>query len=216
MVKNTSGGNKAKKQKRGGYKKREIINEAIDGQMFGLVVEHRGGNHVTVLCSDNIERIGRLGGAVRKGPKIIAGLYVMVSLWEFETEQKNCDVLGIANPPADVRKIFKKNSPNNEDDVFEFMEEDSKFAEFHESTNMIKVTSKAGTKSNNEINFADSDTDTDTDTDADAVNKSNTNANSNPKQFLGDVFEIDDNKIYDSFNKLGVNDVEEEINFDDI
>jgi hypothetical protein len=41
-------------------------------------------------------------------------------------------------------------------------------------------------------------------------------ADSNPKQFLGDVFEIDDSKIYDSFNKLGVNDVEEEINFDDI
>lgn len=225
MVKNVSGGNKAKKQKRGGHKKREIIVEADSGQMFGLVIEHRGGNHVTVLCSDNIQRIGRLGGAVRKGPKITAGLYVLVALWEFETEQKNCDVLGIANPPADIRNIFKKINPSQDDDVVEFQEEESKFADLHESTNMIKVNSSSKSKTTNEINFADSDDESNSDEDntspkpTDSINtntNTNTNASAKPKNFLGDVFELDDGKIYDNFNKLGIKDVEEEINFDDI
>jgi len=214
MVKNVTGGNRAKKQKRGGFKKKEIIDEVDTGQMFGLIIEQRGGNHVTVLCSDNIQRIGRLGGATRRGQKFVAGIYVVVALWEFETEQTNCDVLAIANPPADVRNIFKKINPSrDDDDVFEFQEEDSKFADLHESTNMIKVSSTtintSSSKPNNNINFADFDDET-------TENIKSNQANDKPANFLSDVFEIDDDKIADQLNKLSLNKEEEEYNFDDI
>ena len=220
MVKNTTGGNKAKKQKRSGYKKKEIIDSADPGQMFGLIIEHRGGNHVTVLCSDNIQRIGRLGGASRRGQKFVAGMYVLVSLWDFETEQKNCDVLAIANPPADIRNIFKKINPSKDDDVVEF-QEDSKFAEFQESSNMVKVSSNSNTNTNNKskvdnnINFADSEDDSEDD----SKDKLNTNSEKKNKQNdQDDIYESDDGKGINDFNKLDIsnNKEEDEINFDDI
>lgn len=133
MVKNTSGGNKAKKQKRVNCKK-VVLNELGDGQMFGKVIEARGGNHYTILCTDNVSRIGRLGSSARKrGSKIISGIFVVVSLRDFETEQKNCDILGTANPPVDIRNIFKKINPSKNDDIVEFYDSDNNFDEFEES-----------------------------------------------------------------------------------
>ena len=184
MVKNISGGNKTKKKKRG-YSKKEILDEAGKGQMFGQMIENRGGNHFTILCSDNVSRIGRLGGAIRRGARLNPGTYVLVSLREFESDQKNCDIMGVANPPADIRNIFKKINPSKNDDIVEFYDSDNNFDEFEESestTIQVNVTNLKSTK-NNFNNIADIDKDDEDDKDDEYENnnhiKRNTNTNDN-------------------------------------
>lgn len=113
MVKNVNGGNKAKKQKRG-FQKRIVQEFTVSGQMFGQVVENRG-DHFAILCADNVERLGRLSGAAKRGPRLLTGSFVIISVRDYETDQKNCDVVGAGNPPPDVRNIFRKINPTGDD-----------------------------------------------------------------------------------------------------
>lgn len=132
MVKNISGGNKTKKQKRG-YQKQNALDNTVQGQMFGQVVENRG-DHFAILCSDNITRMGKLSGAAKRGQRLIAGSFVVISVRDYETDQKNCDIIAAGNPPTDVRNIFRKINPIAGDDAdIEFYTQDDKFKEFEES-----------------------------------------------------------------------------------
>jgi translation initiation factor IF-1 len=132
MVKNVSGGNKAKKQKRG-YQKKAAIARTEPGQMFGQVVENRG-DHFAILCSDNVTRMGKLCGAAKRGQRLISGSFVVISIREYETEQKNCDIIGAGDPPMDIRNIFRKINPTAGDDAdIAFYTQDDKFKEFEES-----------------------------------------------------------------------------------
>ena len=136
MVKNVNGGNKAKKQKRG-YQKKMALNNTETGQLFGQVVENRG-DHFAILCSDNITRMGKLCGAAKRGQRLIPGSFVVLSIREYETDQKNCDIIAAANPPADVRNIFRKINPIVGDDGdIEFYTQDDKFKEFEESETTV-------------------------------------------------------------------------------
>ena len=56
MVKNVSGGNRSRRQKRG-YQKKEELDHVEPGQMFGQVLENRG-DHFQILCADNVQRFG--------------------------------------------------------------------------------------------------------------------------------------------------------------
>jgi len=132
MVKNVNGGNKAKKQKRG-YQKKAALDHTQTGQMFGQVVENRG-DHFAILCSDNITRMGKLSGAAKRGQRLISGSFVVISIREYETDQKNCDIIAAGSPPADIRNIFRKINPIAGDDGdIEFYTENDKFKEFEES-----------------------------------------------------------------------------------
>jgi len=145
MVKNIRGGNKAKQQKRG-FVKKPILDKTDEGQLFGQVTVKLGGNHFTILCSDNISRIGRLGGAARRGAKLEPGVFVIVSLRDFETSQKNCDIIGTSNPPSDIRKIFKDISPGKTHDNVEFLNSDDEFDDFEESELPVVTVTDAKSK----------------------------------------------------------------------
>jgi translation initiation factor IF-1 len=132
MVKNVNGGNKAKKQKRG-YQRKMALNSTETGQMFGQVVENRG-DHFAILCADNMTRMGKLSGAAKRGQRLIPGSFVVISIREYETDQKNCDIIAAGNPASDVRNIFRKINPIVGDDGdIAFYTQDDKFKEFEES-----------------------------------------------------------------------------------
>jgi translation initiation factor IF-1 len=132
MVKNIFGGNKSKRQRRG-YQKKEEINHVEAGQMFGQVLESRG-EHFMILCADNVTRIGWLSNAAKKGIRLSVNSYVVISVRDYETEKKNCDVIGAACPPNDIKNIFRKINPNaGADDNIKFYTQNDKFKEFEDS-----------------------------------------------------------------------------------
>ena len=137
MPKNISGGNKTKKQKRN-FGRFNASDKVESGQMFAQIIHNNGGSF-TVLCSDGITRIGKLCGILKKGPRLISGSYVVISLRDFESEQKHCDIIAHGDPPNDIINIFKKNptNKNNKEDV-EFNDSDDDFKEFEESKKTIK------------------------------------------------------------------------------
>jgi len=150
MPKNISGGNKTKKQKRN-FGKFDPIDKVEPGQMFAQIIKNNGVNF-NVLCSDGVTRIGKLSGSLKKGPRITESSYVVVSLREFESEQKNCDIIGYGDPPNNIINIFKKNSVNKNTKVdVEFHDSDDEFNEFEESKRTIKKVE------NNEENNLDNE-----------------------------------------------------------
>ena len=222
MVKNIGGGNKTKKQKRG-YSKNDVFDEVIDGQMFGQVIENRGGNHFTILCSDSISRIGRLGGKAKKGPRLTPSTYVLVSLREYETDQKNCDIIGIATPPADIKNIFRKINPSKNEDIVEFHDDKKNFDDFEDSQTTLKTKNnvvdilgddKDKSKDDNAINFDEFE--------ESELTTSNSNKNPN-KNALDNLYYNDDeisglNITINNKNKTDVNSKieEEELDWDAI
>jgi translation initiation factor IF-1 len=158
MTKNIKGGNKTKKQKRG-YQKKEALNSVEPGQMFGQILENRG-DHFSVLCADNVTRIGWLTGAAKKGIRLVANSFVVLSVRDYETTKKNCDIIAAANPPNDIRNIFRKINPlaGGDDDVV-YYTQDNKFKEFEESqatANEVVVVNQIP-ESNNSNDWLDED-----------------------------------------------------------
>lgn len=121
MVKNLHGGNKAKGLKRH-IKKAVFYDELDEGQLFGLIIKALGNLHFRVMGSDGVERNGRASNKIAtvKDKKIATGDYVIIAKRSFETDgDKNCDILGFANPPDHVIKIFKRGEKSKpEDDIY--------------------------------------------------------------------------------------------------
>ena len=136
MVKNTSGGNKAKKQKRN-FGKYNAVDKIEAAQMFAQITKNHGGSF-SVLCSDGIVRLGKLSGYMKKGPRLADGSFVVISLRDFEAEHKNCDIIAYGAPPNDIISVFKTNDPNagKKADV-EFADSDDEFKDFEESAQTI-------------------------------------------------------------------------------
>lgn len=143
MVKNTSGGNKAKKQKRN-FGKYNAVDKIEADQMFAQITKNHGGTF-SVLCLDGIVRLGKLSGYMKKGPRLSEGSFVIISLRDFEAEHKNCDIIAYGDPPNDIISVFKTNDPNasKKADV-EFADSDDEFKDFEESTQtMVNVSQSA-------------------------------------------------------------------------
>lgn len=139
MVKNTSGGNKTKKQKRN-FGKYDAVDKIEADQMFAQITKNHGGAF-SVLCSDGIVRLGKLSGYMKKGPRLSEGSFVVISLRDFEAEHKNCDIIAYGDPPNDIIIVFKTNDPNagKKADV-EFADSDDEFRDFEESAQtMVNV-----------------------------------------------------------------------------
>lgn len=128
MVINISGGNKAKKQKR--TIRYEPTDKLTDGQLFGIILDKCGGCHFRLMCSDGRIRNGKLSGRMANGPRINTGSYVIISLRDFEKDQKNCDIIGHASPSADIIKILKSSNNKQKDDIT-FKESDDEFDDFN-------------------------------------------------------------------------------------
>lgn len=123
MVKNTSGGNKTKKKKR--TRVVDIYNTENEEQHFGKIIKNMGG-HFSILGLDNIERIGKLRNAVKRGPRLSKDSYIIYSLREF-SDKNECDVIGIANPPQNIIKQFEGLDPKKKIDNIEFKESNNEF-----------------------------------------------------------------------------------------
>ena len=118
MVINVSGGNKAKKQKR--TIRYEPTDKLTEGQLFGIILDKCGGCHFRLMCSDGRIRNGKLSGRMANGPRINTGSYVIISLRDFEKDQKNCDIIGHASPSADIIRILKSSNNNKQKDDITF------------------------------------------------------------------------------------------------
>lgn len=129
MVKNEHGGNKHKKY--GRRKRVEPQDKVESGQMFAKIIKNEG-DHFSVLCTDNITRKGRMSGKLKRGPRLIAGSFVIISTRDFESDKKNCDIIGIGNPPSNILNIFNQNG-NNPTDNINFIEEDEEFKDFQDT-----------------------------------------------------------------------------------
>jgi translation initiation factor IF-1 len=148
MVKNIKGGNKTKKQRRG-YQKNIILDQVVTGQMFGQVMENHG-DHFSILCADNITRNGRVCSSAKKGPRFVINTFVVISVRDYETNQKNCDILGMGNPPVDIRNIFRKYNPTVGDDAtIEFYTNNKFNTEEPEKTLQEDTTNNDKNKINN-------------------------------------------------------------------
>lgn len=148
MVINVSGGNKAKKQKR--TIRYEPTDKLTEGQLFGIILDKCGGCHFRLMCSDGRIRNGKLSGRMANGPRINTGSYVIISLRDFEKDQKNCDIIGHASPSADIIKILKSSSNNKQKDDITFKDSDDEFDDFNEGED--NTVSKGG-----DTTFKDSD-----------------------------------------------------------
>jgi initiation factor 1A len=101
MVKNTTGGNKAKK----GASKDTVSNKRVrlaesSDEIYGVATKMLGGGKFHVKCNDNIERLCTIGGKFRGKHKqsnfIKAGTWVLVGLRTWETvidKMAKCDLL---------------------------------------------------------------------------------------------------------------------------
>jgi initiation factor 1A len=149
MVLNDRGGNKTKKQKRN-FGKYDATDKIEQGQMFAQITHNHGGSF-SVLCSDGIIRLGKLSGYMKKGPRLTEGSYVVISLRDFELDQKHCDIIAYGEPPTSIINIFKKNDPNakKKSDV-EFVDSDDEFKDFEESARtMVSVNNNSNTNNSN-------------------------------------------------------------------
>jgi translation initiation factor IF-1 len=119
-LKNTTGGNKTKKKKRFAQK-REYADalDVSDGvqQMFGQILAIKHAGHYSVLGTDNKKYLGRTSKAMKSRQNLPNGLYVVISLREYESTKKTCDIIGYANPPENIKEQFKINNPVKYDDI---------------------------------------------------------------------------------------------------
>jgi len=101
MVKNTTGGNKAKK----GANKDSIINKRIrlsesEDEIYGVATKMLGGGKFHVMCNDSVTRLCNIGGKFSGKHKhsnfIKNGTWVLVGLRTWETvndKMPKCDLL---------------------------------------------------------------------------------------------------------------------------
>ena len=117
-LRNIYGGNKAKSKKRCRTKQQYVDTLDDEGlQMYGQMIECKGGLHFKILGSDNKYYLGRLSNKMKKGKRLTNGMYVVISLREFESDKKTCDIIALANPPSNIIEQFKINNPTKYNDI---------------------------------------------------------------------------------------------------
>lgn len=94
MPRNTKGGKNAKKQGNKKVNHKDIVPFATEpDMMYGKIVKKMGGTHMKILCNDNVERLGKIRGTMRKRKWMNAGDTILLSLRASETNQNVCDIL---------------------------------------------------------------------------------------------------------------------------
>jgi translation initiation factor 1A len=62
-----------------------------DDQVFGVVTEHLGGNHVRVRCADGETRLGRIPGRMKYRTWINEDDVVILEPWDWQDEKGNIE-----------------------------------------------------------------------------------------------------------------------------
>ncbi|WP_135855240.1 translation initiation factor eIF-1A [Halorussus salinus] len=60
-------------------------------ELFGVVTEHNGGNHLRVQCEDGENRMGRIPGRMKYRTWIETGDVVVVEPWDWQDEKANVE-----------------------------------------------------------------------------------------------------------------------------
>lgn len=105
MVKNTTGGNKAKKFGRKSFTDttRRVRYAEQEGEMYGIAIQLLGNGMFRVKCTDDIIRNcvirGKFSGKNKGSHRIRPGVWVLVGLYEWTSKDKcqKCDLLEVYN-----------------------------------------------------------------------------------------------------------------------
>ncbi|ELZ49222.1 translation initiation factor eIF-1A [Halorubrum sp. RMP-47] len=62
-----------------------------DDEVFAVVTEHLGGNHVQLRCADGEERLGRIPGRMKYRTWISEGDVVLAEPWDWQDEKANVE-----------------------------------------------------------------------------------------------------------------------------
>ena len=62
-----------------------------DDELFAVVTQHDGGNHVRVQCEDGKSRMGRIPGRMKYRVWIEEGDTVLVEPWDWQDEKANIE-----------------------------------------------------------------------------------------------------------------------------
>lgn len=107
MVKNTSGGNKAKSKARKtqtpNVKKLDDI-KAGDDQEYAKVLKVNGGGRYVLLCMDEKERLGVARGKINRNVRIGIDNLLLISRRDFQDDK--CDIL-YAYTVEEMQLLFK-------------------------------------------------------------------------------------------------------------
>lgn len=122
MVKNTAGGNKAKRGARKdlvdtGKKELRMIDENEPSEMYGIVSKYFGNRMCEVTCHDGVSRLcvirAKFTGRGKSDNNISIGKFVIVGVRDWEVRsggEKKCDLLEVYND-TDKEKLFQSTDP---------------------------------------------------------------------------------------------------------
>ena len=81
----------------------------VEGEILGTVIGMLGGSRVTVQCMDNVTRMCRIRGKMKKRTWVKVGDVVIVVPWEFQADKGDV-IWRYTAPQADLlnRKGFMK------------------------------------------------------------------------------------------------------------
>lgn len=104
---NVKGGKKFKKAKKVSTNvPRELVEKSED-QLYAIVLKNYGCNRFELYCFDGRKRIGTIRGSIKKRTHPKIDNIVLVSLRDFERDQKKCDILHMYFPD-EVKKLQEK------------------------------------------------------------------------------------------------------------
>ena len=129
MVKNTTGGKKAKSVAR--YVAPTMFRPAKEeGELYAIVEKNMGNGILNVKCIDNVMRrcMVRKKFTGRQRDVLQVGSWILVGLREFETVKDKCDLIEIYTP-SDVARLQLLDAPwyvfgveKTHDDVVDFVD----------------------------------------------------------------------------------------------
>ena len=183
MVRNTKGGNKAKKIKSSGFKTQgrslRLKDKNNDScELYGKILKKLGGNppYLNILCEDGLERTCVIRGKHTKRVWMNIGDFVIINYnkelsdnkGEIEHKFENHEISRLINMGELNVKIFKVNQSdydNDDDDLIQFKESDDEDNEelTNDSNEVTNELSKLDIVNENKNYTNNSDNDSDID-----------------------------------------------------
>lgn len=92
---NSKGGKKYKKggKKNTSYERQLIYKDPKENQEYAKVTKVNGNRRFTLSCFDGTDRLGICAGNIKKRIWINNGDIVLISKWEFQTDDSKCHII---------------------------------------------------------------------------------------------------------------------------
>lgn len=133
MVKNSTGGKKAKgASRKGGEPKQQATRLKQDGEMYAVVTKFWGGGLVEVKCADGVTRRcvirNKFRGRRQRDNKVALNCALLVGVRDYESKQDTCDLLEVYSTAdqeqlgEDMKILFPDRAQTEFDDAPVFVE----------------------------------------------------------------------------------------------